>query len=482
MRNMRLKLIPALLLSVAGWFYFYNLPAQAQDSTAQTRFTVDVNLVTLRFTVRDGAGSFINDLNSSDFSVSENGRMQEISIFEKPRSMEQASGTTWVAFLLDVSGSTLATRSEEILAARTFFENIQSSVMVGVFGFTDELMIFQEFTDNRGRVLEAFSAADRHRGQTAIYKASSQLLAAMNQKAQPGDRKVIIVLSDGMDDEFRRSSSTAALARESSAVFYTVWVPSAAFMYSGPAAEESEKVREDRQLKRESYASLSVSTGGRHFGGFEAILDFDNVMAQINDEVFGNLYTVGYYSDLGGRGKRDRDIHMRFSGNGKEAYNIRGIYENLPDLVQSKKQFIEALFDSGATQPLTGRITGFRDFGAEVDVRKASFDGENASVPYRIKISPFTIPLNSKGNIDTQFGYIGLLSDAQGEEVLRLRGVFSVKLTRNQIMDDGRGILYNGTFTVPPGRYFFRMAVLRIPTWEMAVVDKILQISGPGKR
>ena len=95
---------------------------------------------------------------------------------------------------------------------------------------------------------------------------------------------------------------------------------------------------------------------------------------------------------------------------------------------------------------------------------------------------PFTIPLNSKGNIDTQFGYIGLLSDAQGEEVLRLRGVFSVKLTRNQIMDDGRGILYNGTFTVPPGRYFFRMAVLRIPTWEMAVVDKILQISGPGKR
>ena len=80
---------------------------------------------------------------------------------------------------------------------------------------------------------------------------------------------------------------------------------------------------------------------------------------------------------------------MRFSGNGKEAYNIRGIYENLPDLVQSKKQFIEALFDSGATQPLTGRITGFRDFGAEVDVRKASFDGENASVPYRIKISPF---------------------------------------------------------------------------------------------
>ena len=212
---MRLKLIPALLLSVAGWFYFYNLPAQAQDSTAQTRFTVDVNLVTLRFTVRDGAGSFINDLNSSDFSVSENGRMQEISIFEKPRSMEQASGTTWVAFLLDVSGSTLATRSEEILAARTFFENIQSSVMVGVFGFTDELMIFQEFTDNRGRVLEAFSAADRHRGQTAIYKASSQLLAAMNQKAQPGDRKVIIVLSDGMDDEFRRSSSTAALARES---------------------------------------------------------------------------------------------------------------------------------------------------------------------------------------------------------------------------------------------------------------------------
>jgi len=479
---MRLQSIPVLLCLAAGWIYFFICPVQTMEAAAQTRFTVDVNLVTLRFTVRDEAGGYVNSLDAGDFSVSENGRNQEISIFEKPRSMEPTSGTTWLAFLLDVSGSTLATRSEEILAARSFFENIQDSVMVGVFGFTDELLVFQDFTDNSGRVLDAFSAADRHKGQTAIYRASSKLLTEMNRRAQPGDRKVIIVLSDGMDDEYQQSSETASLAKESSAVFYTVWVPSAAFMYSGPAATDSEKVREDRQRKREAYASLSVSTGGRHFGGFESILDFDDVMAHINDEVFGNLYTVGYYSDLDGLGKRDRDIHMRFSGNGKEPYRIRGIYQNLPDLVQSKKQFIEALFDSSATQSLTGRIAGFRDFGADVDLQKATFDGEMASVPFRLKISPFTIPLDSEGKIDTQFGYVGLLSDTEGEEVLRLRGVFSVKLTRDQIMDDGRGILYNGTFRVPPGRYFFRMAVLRIPSWEMTVVDKILQISGPEKR
>ena len=479
---MRLQLIPALLFFTVGWIYFFICPAQAQDSAAQTRFTVDVNLVTLRFTVRDEFGNFINTLDTADFFVSENGRQQEIGIFEKPRSMEQASGTTWLAFLLDVSGSTLATRNEEILAARSFFENIQSSVMVGVFGFTDELMVFQDFTDNRGKVLDAFSSADRHKGKTAIYKSASQLLANMNQRALPGDRKIIIVLSDGMDDEFKRSGSTASLAKESSAVFYTVWVPSAAFMYSGPAVSDSEKSRNERQTKQQAYASLSISTGGRHFGGFEAILDFDDVMAQINDEVFGNLYTIGYYSDLGGRGKRDRDIYVRFSGIDKGAYRIRGIYQNLPDLVQSKKQFIEALFDSSATQPLTGRIAGFRDFGAEVDVRKASVDGDRTSVPFRIKISPFTIPLDSRGNIDTQFGYVGLLSDTEGEEVLRLRGVFSVKLTKDQIMKDGRGILYNGTFSVPPGRYFFRLAVLRIPSWEMTVVDKILQITGPGRK
>ena len=482
MRKMRLKPIPVLLYLVAGWIYFFICPIHASDPVAQTRFTVDVNLVTLRFTVRDEFGGYVNSLDAGDFSVSENGSSQEIGIFEKPRSMEPPSGTTWLAFLLDVSGSTLATRSEEIVAARSFFENIQSSVKVGVFGFTDELMVFQDFTDSSERVLEAFSAADRHKGQTAIYRASSQLLSEMNQRAQPGDRKVIIVLSDGMDDEYQKSGDTASLAKTSSAVFYTVWVPSAEFMYSGPAVTDSEKVREDRKRKRDAYASLSVSTGGRHFGGFEAILDFDDVMAQINDEVFGNLYTVGYYSDLDGLGKRDRDIHMRFLGSGKEPYSIRGIYQNLPDLVQSKKQFIEALFDSSVTQPLTGRIAGFRDFGADVDLRKSSFDGELASVPFRLKISPFTIPLDSNGKIDTQFGYVGLLSDVGGEEVLRLRGVFSVKLTRDQIMDDGKGILYNGTFRVPPGRYFFRMAILRIPSWDMTVVDKILQISGPAKK
>ena len=162
---MRLQLIPALLFFTAGWIYFFICPAQAQDSAAQARFTVDVNLVTLRFTVRDDFGNFINNLDTADFSVSENGRQQEIAIFEKPRSMKQVSGTTWLAFLLDVSGSTLATRNEEILAARSFFENIQSSVMVGVFGFTDELMVFQDFTDNRGKVLDAFSSADRHKGK-----------------------------------------------------------------------------------------------------------------------------------------------------------------------------------------------------------------------------------------------------------------------------------------------------------------------------
>jgi len=452
---MQKQLIPALFFLAAGWIFFLISPVYAADAAAQTRFTVDVNLVTLRFTVRDESGGFINNLEAGDFSVSENGRAQEISIYEKPRSLVQSSGTTWLAFLLDVSGSTLATRSEEILAARSFFENIRDTVQVGVFGFTDELIVFQDFTENSAKVLDAFSEADRHKGKTAIYKASSQLLSEMNRRAMPGDRKVIIVLSDGMDDEFERSRATAALAKDSSAVFYTVWVPSAEFIYSGPAVADNEKIQQERQQKREAYADLSITTGGRHFGGFEAILDFDDVMAQINDEVFGNLYTVGYYSNLSSRGKRDRNINLNFSGTGYQGWNIRGIYQNLPDIVHSKKQFIEALFDSSVTQPLTGRITSFRDFGAEVDLRKASIDGEMAAVPFRIKISPFTIRLNSKGNIDTQFGYVGLLSDETGEEVLRLRGVFSVKLTRNQIMEDGRGILYNGTFRVPPGRYFF---------------------------
>jgi len=479
---MRVHLIPALLLITAGWLGCFTGPARAEAPAAQTRFTVDVNLVTLRFTVRDETGGFINSLEAGDFTVSENGRKHDISIFEKPRSVAGASGTTWLAFLLDVSGSTLATRSEEILAARRFFENIQDSVMVGVFGFTDQLIVFQDFTSSRGKVLDAFAAADRHKGRTAIYQASTQLLSDMNRQALPGDRKVIIVLSDGMDDEYLRSGATAATARDSSAVFYTVWIPSAQFMYSGPAAADNEAVQEDRRKKQDAYASLSVGTGGRHFGGFEAILDFDDVMAQINDEVFGNLYTVGYYSELSGRGKKDRDIHLRFAGNGKDAYSIRGVYQNLPDLIQSKKQFISALFDSSAEPPSTGRIAAFRDLGVDVDVRKATFDGQEASVPFRIKISPFTIPLDEKGNIDAQFGYVGVLSDADGEEALRLRGVFSVKLTKNQILDDGRGILYNGAFRIPPGRYFFRLAVMRIPSWEMTVVDKILQIDGPNRR
>ena len=45
----------------------------------------------------------------------------------------QEAGSGWPS-LLDVSGSTFATRAEEIVAARSFLDNITRSTVTGVFG------------------------------------------------------------------------------------------------------------------------------------------------------------------------------------------------------------------------------------------------------------------------------------------------------------------------------------------------------------
>ena len=55
-----------------------------EDPADSQPFRIDVNLVTLRFTVTDTRGDFANSLSAEDFVVEENGKPVEIEIFEKP--------------------------------------------------------------------------------------------------------------------------------------------------------------------------------------------------------------------------------------------------------------------------------------------------------------------------------------------------------------------------------------------------------------
>jgi hypothetical protein len=125
--------------------------AQSSSPIEGERIRVDVNVATLKFMVKETDGGLINHLNQDHFRVFEGGVLQEIVFFEPPRNREGEMGPLRLAFLIDMSGSTLATRAEELTAAGTFLDSVDDFTEVGIFGFTDELMPLQDFTSTRSR-------------------------------------------------------------------------------------------------------------------------------------------------------------------------------------------------------------------------------------------------------------------------------------------------------------------------------------------
>ena len=470
--------LPVLVL--ASWLAM--MPVEAQDSTPDEiqRFRVDVNLVTLRFTAHDQSGRFVNDLEADDFGILENGVARPLTFFEAPRAEGGTPAALWLAFLIDVSGSTFSTRAEEILAARSFFENIHDFTQVGIFGFTDHVIPFQEFSPNKEAALAAFNSARPHKGQTALYASVDALMERISRLAGPRDQKVIIVVSDGMDDAYSRSPASAELARAQGVRLYTIWVPSAAQLHIRPTAvadngevtAEVRQLKADRRAKEEAYARLSGSSGGRHFGGFEAILDFDEVLAEINDEIFGNLYSMAYHTPDPLLDRPDRNVEVRVL---RPGLNIQGLFHKVPERMQSKKSYIAALFDNEALASLTQSTGSFREIGAQVDLLGSRPAGELVRLPFRVKISPFGLKADPEnGGIRTQLGIIGLLVDAQGRDVVRLREVFRARL---ETADSSKSIIYNNALLAPPGRYSFRLAILEIASWRMTVFEFEVNLS-----
>jgi VWFA-related protein len=438
---------------------------------------IDVNVATLKFMVKEADGQLINHLNQDHFRVFEGGAPQEIVFFEPPRNREAEMGPLRLAFLIDMSGSTLATRAEELTAAGTFLDSVHDFTKVGIFGFTDELMLLQDFTSTRSLAQKALTEAGERLGRTALYNSLNVLILRM-KGLDGAARKVVILISDGMDDAYRTAPQSISLAQSNGVAIYTVLVPSAAQLYIGPSSPlsqpgNSSSTSDDREAKELAFASLSLRTDGEHFSGFEAILNFDEVMAQINDDVFGNLYSIGYYTDDPYRRREERNIRVEI------AYpnaRIPARFETLPERSSVKQEVIAALFDDDAMNRIPNDLhLAFREIGADLDLLPQQRQGGQIGLPFRIKISPFSLQRTEKGDVRTGFGVIALLLDQQGNEVARLREIFRVNLEAKEIRA-GRGIIYSNKLFAPPGIYALKVALLEMATWNMTAFENSVRI------
>ena len=196
-------------------------------------------------------------------------------------------------------------------------------------------------------------------------------------------------------------------------------------------------------------------------------------MAQINDDVFGNLYAIGYSTDDPYLGKEDRNIRVDIAY--PNAY-IPARFETLPERSTVKQEVIAALFDDDAMDRVPNNLhLAFREIGADLDLLPQQRQGGQIGLPFRIKISPFSLQRTEKGDVRTGFGVIALLLNQQGDEVARLREIFRVNLEGKEIRA-GRGIIYTNKLYAPPGVYSLKVALLEMATWNMTAFERNVRI------
>ncbi len=454
---------------------------QAPENPDESQpFRVDVNLVTLRFTVTNAMGNSVSSLSRDDFLVEENGEEIDIEIFESPRNQSAVRRDLWLAFLIDVSGSTFATRTEEIVAAQTFLDNLTQATRIGVFGFTEELLPFQTFTSDRSLVLEAISQARRHLGKTAIYDSLDRLVKLTSGLAPANSPKAVIVISDGLDPSPGKAGNSAKRALEAGFAVYTIRVPSSAQVYIGPnpnpqnnSSKASRQKRNEKQI--EGFQQLAALTEGRSFSGFETILDFDNTLAEINDHLFGNLYRVGYYR----KSSLTQAILERVQVSTRRSdLRIASAFKKLPRHFDAKRSLLQVFFDTSGETTLRGLTpVRFRELGADMDVLRQISEGGLVGLPFRLKVNPFSFRGATSKGVQTQLGVLGLLLDQQGKEVVRLREIIRVTMAAREVRD-GRGIIYSNRLLAPPGTYTLQVAVLELSTWRLTSFARTVTIQG----
>jgi Ca-activated chloride channel family protein len=245
------------------------VPAYPQDMTLH----VDVRLVDVFVNVTDKNGAIVGGLTRDDFAVTEDGRPQQIAVFEKQSEMPLN-----LTLAIDTSGSVKKDMSDEAAAARRFAHAIvRQQDKMSVLQFATEVRELTPFTNNLGQI-------DRGLGQlhsdfaTALYDA---IYLGSDRLATRDGRKVLVVVSDG-DDTVQSTTYAQALEealRGEVMIYSLIDVPIEASAGRDTGGEHA-------------LITLSEQTGGKHFyvgsGGLDA------AFKQVSDDL-RTQYLLGYY-------------------------------------------------------------------------------------------------------------------------------------------------------------------------------------------
>ncbi len=243
------------------------LPAQ------QVTLHMDVRLVNVFVNVTDRNGAIVGGLTREDFAVAEDGRPQEIAVFER-----QSELPLNLTLAIDTSGSVRKDMSEEADAARRFTHALlRRQDQMSLLQFATDVHELTPFTNKVSQIDRGLSQLHGD-WATALYDAAC--LGAERLGGKEG-RRVLILVTDGDDTA---SSATYAKALEQA-------LRNEVMIYS--IIDVPIEASAGRDLGGEhALITLAEQTGGKSFYVNEGGLD--KAFARVSDDL-RTQYLLGYY-------------------------------------------------------------------------------------------------------------------------------------------------------------------------------------------
>jgi len=218
----------------------------ARQDPQQPIFKSNVRTVPIYATVVDPSGRLVPDLEQADFTILDNGKPAEVSLF----SNESQPFTAVV--MLDTSASMTANLKLLNRAAEQFLLRLLPVDRAQVGAFNDKIQLSGTFTNNRDELISALD--DLYFGNPT--RLNDGIAAGLDALQGIDGRRVVLVFTDGEDTSSRIGFKTVLeRARDEEVMVYSIGLESEYF--NGMRVVKS---RPSRDLRK-----ISDETGGGYF-------------------------------------------------------------------------------------------------------------------------------------------------------------------------------------------------------------------------
>jgi Ca-activated chloride channel family protein len=276
-----------------------------------TTFHVNVKLVSIFVNVTDKNGALVGGLTRDDFAIYEDGRPQQIAVFER-----QSELPLNITLAIDTSGSVRKDMSEEATAARHFAHAIlRPQDQMSVIEFATTVRELTPFT-NKVSVIDRGLGELRSDWATALYDA---ICLGSEKLGGKDGRKVLVLVSDG-DDTAQSSTYDQALEaalRNEVMIYSLIDVPIEASAGRDLGGEHA-------------LITISEQTGGKYFYVSDGGLD--KAFAKVSDDL-RTQYQIGYYPHHQVPGTNFHRLSVTIPRAAADEFNVRhktGYYADTP--------------------------------------------------------------------------------------------------------------------------------------------------------